>query len=145
MVESGVTARRTLSPRHTKPQKTPTLDVYTPKVVVFAMYGCPSGDPSTRVGGALYVLECVVCPCKGSTGPFASRASRHVEISLRIASHHCAARVAMRAREGDENVVDDDDDEEDPRDGALRRRDDALEDPRERTRRFRARVCMIDR
>ena len=51
----------------------------------------------------------------------------------------------MRAREGDENVVDDDDEEEDPRDGALRRRDDAFEDPRERTRRFRARVCMIDR
>jgi len=45
----------------------------------------------------------------------------------------------MRAREGDENVVDDDDDEEDPRDGALRRDDDAFEDPRERTRRLRAR------
>ncbi len=45
----------------------------------------------------------------------------------------------MRAREGDENVVDDDDDGEDPRDGALRRDDDAFEDPRERTRRLRAR------
>ena len=45
----------------------------------------------------------------------------------------------MRAREGDENVVDDDDEEEDPRDGALRRDDDAFEDPRERARRLRAR------
>ena len=39
----------------------------------------------------------------------------------------------MRAREGDENVVDDDDEEDDPRDGALRlRRDDAAEDLHER-------------
>ena len=92
----------------------------------------------------------VVCPCGGQR----ARARARNEASRRVvaktprggwASRDCAARVAMRAREGDENVVDDDDEEEDPRDGALRRRDDAFEDPRERTRRMRARACVIDR
>ena len=67
-------------------------------------------------------------------GPVASSSCREgINQSNRSSRVIAPRRVAMRAREGDENVVDDDDEEEDPRDGALRlRRDDAAEDLRER-------------